>query len=57
MRRKVPAHAQSEMPVFAKPEGVILMQLNSSGSGHEGVQNIQVRCLTPLHTQSRSKAP
>ena len=38
----MPAHAQAQMPVFAKPEGIILMQLNSSASGHDGVHDIQV---------------
>jgi hypothetical protein len=43
VRSEVPAHAQAQMPVFAKPEGIILMQLNSSASGHAGVHDIQVQ--------------
>lgn len=49
VRSEVPAHAQAQMPVFAKPEGIILMQLNSSASGHDGVHDIQVRCSPFVH--------
>lgn len=43
----MPAEASAQMKVFAKGSGVMILQLNSSASDHEGVHNVEVRSAGP----------
>lgn len=48
VRESMSAEAATQMKVFEKGSGIVILQLNSSASDHEGVHNVEVLVATPL---------